>query len=245
MGALLNGNAASRVIKRLISVLFAAALASFAVAQAHADVYTLRATGTFYQGTDSQGFFGGGDLTGRSVDFTQLFDTTTSGVLEDAAHSASNLIGPTSFGSLSVGGVALTVLPDTNLGHTLRLANAVTLGGPGAPESISGVTNASYANGVTFTGNVNFESFVNAFLPSRDFSQTLTLHPGAGDSAFGGVQWNKNVGGVNVGTYGYFNIDTLTLNAVNAVPEPETYAMLLAGLGLLGLTARRRTLKAA
>ena len=27
---------------------------------------------------------------------------------------------------------------------------------------------------------------------------------------------------------------------VNAVPEPETYAMMLAGLGLIGLTARRR-----
>ena len=28
--------------------------------------------------------------------------------------------------------------------------------------------------------------------------------------------------------------------AVNAVPEPETYAMLLAGVGLLGFVARRR-----
>lgn len=28
--------------------------------------------------------------------------------------------------------------------------------------------------------------------------------------------------------------------AINAVPEPETYAMMLAGLGLLGFTARRR-----
>jgi hypothetical protein len=28
--------------------------------------------------------------------------------------------------------------------------------------------------------------------------------------------------------------------AVTAVPEPETYAMLLAGLGLVGFAARRR-----
>jgi hypothetical protein len=32
---------------------------------------------------------------------------------------------------------------------------------------------------------------------------------------------------------------------VNAVPEPESYAMLLAGLGLLGFTARRRQRNAA
>lgn len=32
---------------------------------------------------------------------------------------------------------------------------------------------------------------------------------------------------------------------VNAIPEPETYAMLLAGLGLMGFVARRRKLKLA
>jgi hypothetical protein len=32
---------------------------------------------------------------------------------------------------------------------------------------------------------------------------------------------------------------------VTAVPEPETYAMLLAGLGLMGAIARRRKDKAA
>jgi len=33
--------------------------------------------------------------------------------------------------------------------------------------------------------------------------------------------------------------------AVAAVPEPETYAMMLAGLGLLGYMARRRKQQAA
>ncbi|HCX81213.1 MAG TPA: hypothetical protein DHV01_06365 [Rhodoferax sp.] len=31
---------------------------------------------------------------------------------------------------------------------------------------------------------------------------------------------------------------------VTAVPEPETYSMLLAGLGLIGTVARRRSAKA-
>jgi|SRR5882672_4142958 len=35
------------------------------------------------------------------------------------------------------------------------------------------------------------------------------------------------------------------VSAVTAIPEPETYAMLLAGLGFLGFMARRRNLKPA
>ncbi len=40
------------------------------------------------------------------------------------------------------------------------------------------------------------------------------------------------------------NFDNVSLNAAAAVPEPETYAMFLAGLGLLGFASKRRKLTA-
>ncbi len=39
----------------------------------------------------------------------------------------------------------------------------------------------------------------------------------------------------------YFDGNALNIAAVTAVPEPESYAMLLAGLGLMGAIARRRS----
>lgn len=50
----------------------------------------------------------------------------------------------------------------------------------------------------------------------------------------------NNAGGDNVGIV-LDNVNVL----VSAVPEPETYAMLLAGLGLMGTIARRRKAKQA
>ncbi|MBI4936821.1 MAG: FxDxF family PEP-CTERM protein [Nitrosomonadales bacterium] len=41
-------------------------------------------------------------------------------------------------------------------------------------------------------------------------------------------------------TYNFFALVVRPGQSIAAVPEPETYAMLLAGLGLLGFTARRR-----
>ncbi len=42
------------------------------------------------------------------------------------------------------------------------------------------------------------------------------------------------------GTAGTIRFDNVTVMGVSAVPEPESYAMLLAGLGLVGAMVRRR-----
>jgi hypothetical protein len=44
---------------------------------------------------------------------------------------------------------------------------------------------------------------------------------------------------------GAYSITLTTASGVAPVPEPETYAMMLAGLGLLGVVARRRKQKSA
>ncbi|MEI6724167.1 MAG: PEP-CTERM sorting domain-containing protein, partial [Betaproteobacteria bacterium] len=43
---------------------------------------------------------------------------------------------------------------------------------------------------------------------------------------------------------GQINTGIDNLRTAAAIPEPETYAMMLAGLSLLGFVARRRKLKA-
>ncbi len=48
---------------------------------------------------------------------------------------------------------------------------------------------------------------------------------------------NLQVGNPAGGWEDYFNIGEVT---VSAVPEPETYPLMLVGLGVLGFVARRR-----
>ncbi|MBI4937303.1 MAG: DUF1566 domain-containing protein [Nitrosomonadales bacterium] len=66
---------------------------------------------------------------------------------------------------------------------------------------------------------------------------------GYAPNASGTWNFGTGYGSENVGTGGYmyaWAVRPGNSAAVSAVPEPETYAMLLAGLGLLGFTARRR-----
>ena len=69
----------------------------------------------------------------------------------------------------------------------------------------------------------------------------LTFQIAAAGLSEGSVQFNALgyyfAADIISGTTG----NTGIVGSVGAIPEPETYAMLLAGLGLLGFMARRRT----
>jgi secreted PhoX family phosphatase len=70
---------------------------------------------------------------------------------------------------------------------------------------------------------------------------------GTAGSEFTGLYFDKfdpNVAYVNIQHPTSGNDRLIKITATAPVPEPETYAMLLAGLGLMGATARRRNRKA-
>jgi microcystin-dependent protein len=78
------------------------------------------------------------------------------------------------------------------------------------------------------------------------FTLVGTMYGGDGITTFAlpDLQGRTVIGADNVGTLvgQVMGVDQITLAAANipAVPEPETYAMMMAGLALLGFMARRR-----
>ncbi len=98
---------------------------------------------------------------------------------------------------------------------------------PGAGPTIPGVTNI-------YDFRYVFGQKSEKFIAGESVSWDVTgmplgsLHPGNGSFAL-------HVQGLSTAQYG-----TNSAWYVSPVPEPETYAMMLAGLGLMGFMARRR-----
>lgn len=154
---------------------------------------------------------------------------------------------PQQFGNISAG--TLVVVSE----GTGRL-NAITAGGAmtdlglqfNSPEMLSfiptnlgmsgnpleGFYAANYSVNVIKAGANQFSSFLGDAVITEETTHKM-YH----------ISWNgTSFGASYIGSFPNQPEDGIfvTATVLNPVPEPETYAMLLAGLGLLGFTARRR-----
>jgi hypothetical protein len=120
--------------------------------------------------------------------------------------------------------------------------------GPAASDyALDGYAVTSDTNGAGYAGNMG-NAFVNNLsdttntLGSQSFMYFLAQSTQASSNLAALQQQLKTVNGdsIVVKTYQQGGQWRLNIAAVAAVPEPESYAMFLAGLGLMGFIARRR-----
>jgi hypothetical protein len=139
---------------------------------------------------------------------------------------------------------------------SLEIRNGDGVGGTLLGSKSITVTSTIYTPGKGWVFNLNTESLGITVATGHQYTFDFTKVSGAGSLTIGGIassEANPYAGGrayFGKGGYGNqpdwdlsFETSVITNGStppVAAIPEPETYAMLLAGLGLMGFVARRR-----
>lgn len=218
-------------------------LSVYMTTTAAATPWTFTTTGTISTGYDTTGVFGAAntDLYGMSFSNSITLDPTAYAniVYNDAdANSRTGTLTGSATTTVTVGNTTKTFIWDLssfyNWGQSYLGAYNTNYGAgmifDEAYQNQSGYT----ADGSNLVSYGYLYSYVNAFGLSTSFNQNWARTVQAGD--YGGSYFYI------YGNSGYasFQGTPSTISINSPVPEPEAYAMLLAGLGLLSFTAKRR-----
>ncbi len=98
----------------------------------------------------------------------------------------------------------------------------------GSPDAL-GWNTVSFFDGNALLGTFGGASVLNPPNGNQNYARYFNVFAGAGE-VITGVRFSATTNAFETDNHAF----------IAAVPEPETYAMMLAGLGLMGLVARRR-----
>lgn len=214
-------------------------------AHAAGETWTVTTKGHIASGTDTTGVFGtaGQDLYGLS--YTQSITASVdraewSSGLYYGYFERMNGVGPAFTTTVTVDGHSATFdIASTVEGQQL-ISNDTSKGRP------HGYTDSIYTFEVGYTAGgdyLNVQSYVNSFslpfVPTLNFSQKISQDSTGGDWA---TLSTFNISGIQNADFNA-TVEFIEVN-VSAVPEPGTYAMLLAGLGLVGFAVCRKRIAA-
>lgn len=216
-----------RLATRVLRAMVLALGLGFAVGQSQAATYNLNLTGTVPGGAYSSFSIGGFQYDNWGLNLDGL-DQPFVAQQGDSINATITLNQPFTipasqlytFFSLQLGGFDAP-FPFGNVG-TDGSTSFFLGGNPGLSGNFGTSTSGAIVNSSVWfppdNGDITFDSVISNF----------TITELGGDALLN-----------------YAQINYTRVSAVTAVPEPETYAMMLAGLGLLGFAARRRKQKVA
>jgi len=228
---------------------FAAALllAGAIIQPASAATYLITYTGTVSSGVDSTGVFGTKwtNLAGNS--FTVVYtltspqpgsETYSSGPTAYArGGSSSGTISPVS-ATITIKGITQTI-DGSSFGQAYQFNDA-------SDDSVSHVAQQYSLNETSYVNNT-ISSSVNNIVNSTDYTAALNYLGQADDYRSGSFQIERyyvagNGDYVFTGlAYGNLISNSVTIAAVDAAPEPATWAMMIAGFGGVGGSLPRRS----